>query len=136
VGGFETWGCWVLELIMAGGVGIGLLDVAEFLASEAEESWRGRPRGRALVADEGIPPSVLGEAVLFRGYCGRLMRCGCLRVPPGDGRGAMWPWLRTAIDCGAWGSCMRVSWMPPGEGWTMGIGGKYSVWVWVPSSWW
>jgi hypothetical protein len=52
---------------------MGLFEVAEFFASEADESWRGRFGGRALVAEEGMPPvSVVGEAVLCRGYFGRL----------------------------------------------------------------
>ena len=43
------------------------------MSVEAEESWRGRLGGRALVA-EGMPPvNVVGEAVLCRGYLGRLL---------------------------------------------------------------
>lgn len=58
--------------LAAGGVGIGLFDVAEFLASEAEESWRGRFGGRMVVAVEGMPPArVVGDAVLCLGYLGR-----------------------------------------------------------------
>jgi len=139
VEGFEVCDARILVSIGAGGVGIGLFDVVERLVSEAEESWRCRLGGRLLVADEGMPlPRVVGEAVLCLGYCGRpLSRCGPFRVPPGDGRAGNCPVFNTAIECGAWGSCMRASGTPPpGEGCTIGMGGKYSVWVCVPSSWW
>jgi hypothetical protein len=111
VGGFEVWTvCWrVMASDEAGGVGIGLFEVAEFFASEADEPWRGR-LGREDVADEGMPPArMVGEAVCVLGYLGRWVCSGALLVPPGDGRGGSCPVLSTAIECGAWDSGMRAS---------------------------
>jgi hypothetical protein len=74
VGGVDSWRVWECAIgsAEAGGVGIGLFEAAEFLASEAEESWRGRFGGRADVADEGMPPPrVVGEAVCVLGNLGR-----------------------------------------------------------------
>jgi hypothetical protein len=86
----------------AGGVGIGLFEAAEFLASEAEESWRGRVGGRADVAEEGMPPPrVVGEAVCVLGYLGRWACSGPRLVPPGEGSAGSCPVLSTAIEWGA-----------------------------------
>ena len=114
------------ESIGAGGVGIGAFETCVCLSFEAEESWRGRFGGRALVTEEGMPPAiVVGEAVLFRGYLGRLLWWTRRAVaPPGDGSaGSCPPLVRTAIEWA--GPCGIVE----GDGWTTGIGGKYSVWA-------
>lgn len=68
VGGVEV--VCVLGSVEAGGVGMGLLEVAEFFASEADESWRGR-FGRAGAAEGMPPPRMVGEAVLCLAYLGR-----------------------------------------------------------------
>lgn len=45
MGGVDSWRVCECDggSAEAGGVGIGLFEAAEFLASDAEESWRGRP---------------------------------------------------------------------------------------------
>ena len=128
--------------MVAGGVGIGLLEAAEFLASDAVELFRGRfDDGRAEVADEGMPPpSVVGEAVCVRLYLGRCACMGPRRVPPGDGTVGSWPVVSTDMDECMWGTEIRLScscWLAPtvaGEGVMADMGGKYSVCWWTPSS--
>ena len=143
VGGVDSWrvGWWVMASAVAGGVDIGLFEAAEFFASEAVESWRGRFGGRAEVADEGMPPPrVVGEAVWVLGYLGRCACSGPRLVPPGEGRAGSCPVLSTAMECEAWGrgiraSCCWLELMAAGEGAITGMGGKYSVCWWRPSSW-
>lgn len=90
-------------------MGIGLFEAAEFFASDADESCRGRFAGRIEVAEEGIPPPrVVGEAVCVLLYLGR---CGCMgprRVPPGDGRLGSCPVFRTDMEW-RWGTGIRLS---------------------------
>jgi hypothetical protein len=111
-----------------------LFEAAEFLASEAEESCRGRFGGRTEVAEEGMPPPrVVGEAVCVLLYLGRCVCMGPRRVPPGDGRAGSWPVWSTDMEwrCGtdmrpSWGCC-RLALMAAGEGVMADMGGKYSV---------
>lgn len=51
---------------------MGLLEVAECLVSEADESWRARFWGRGAGAEVGMDPvRVVGEAVCCLGFLGR-----------------------------------------------------------------
>ena len=109
---------------------MGLLEAAEFLASEAVESCRGRFGGRVEVADEGMPPPrVVGEAVCVLLYLGRCAYTGPRRVPPGDGTVGSCPVVSTEMDW-RWGTDMRLScscWLAlkaAGEGVTADMGGK------------
>lgn len=70
VGGVEF--CRTATSGTAGGVGIGGLPDVDECFSEAEESWRGRCVGREVVTLDTGPVIVVGEAVLCRGFLGRL----------------------------------------------------------------
>lgn len=80
-------------------MGIGLFEAAEFFASDAEESCRGRFGGRAEVADEGMPPPrVVGEAVCVLVYLGRCAWPAPRLVPPGEGTVGSCPVVRTDME--------------------------------------
>jgi hypothetical protein len=67
VGGYGSCmpGAWFLRSTL----GIGLFEVDEFFASEAEESCHGRFGGRDDVAEDGMPSArIVGEAVCVLGY--------------------------------------------------------------------
>lgn len=123
-GGVED--CRVFGSVGGGGVGMEALPLTECF-SEAEESCLTRWVGRVEVADCGTlpPPKMVGEAVLCRRLLGRL--AWVLRVPPGEYSAGNWPVWRTDMECGA----RVISWVAAaaaaGEGFTMGISGKYSV---------
>ncbi len=110
VGGWDAF--WFVDGASgAGGVGRGgAAGMPLGCASEAVESIRGRVEPRCIICGlmvlggfTATAPAfgcdkMVGDEVGSRLYFGRLW---CLRVvPPGDGRGGIWPVLSTDIDRG------------------------------------